>query len=498
MTDKKSEIPPIVQASASDNNRTQASGEHVSADADIGLEQTTKSKSRSVLTPVLLVLVLASAGFTAYVWQQQRQALSANIELSARLQRSVNAANQAAERAQQALSKVQDQAGQIALLETSLRDAIETQQALEQAFQTLTDKGSDLVLINDIDHLVTIAQQQLQLGGNVANAIISMETAQSQLARANRPSLAALQQTINGDLERLRAASTVDVSRLSGQLDTLNRLLADAPLLLPDDAAPAVNSQEGVKTAARSAANTGESTSPVPAPAADAAWWEKSWYVVNDWSRSAWGSVAHELTQLISVRRVDDSSALLMSPEQSARFRDNLRLRIMTAQLALMMRQPSVWDIETKTLLSLVSGRFDPQSDQVRQALKIAQDLADTSIALDLPRVDNSLRAIESLREESASSRQEQDSESSGFGSDSQNAEPTSNDPEISNPQPEDQSSPILEQKLENGMGQGEGAASNDPINAESAVLQRRQGFVVNTEDAMRHAVRTAHFVQRG
>src|SRR5690606_27477015 len=191
----------------------------------------------SLLTPVLLVLVLASAGFTFHVWQQQRQALDANTELSARLQRSVNAANQAAERAQQALSKVQDQAGQIAMLETSLRDAIETQQALEQAFQTLTDKGSDLVLINDIDHLVTIAQQQLQLGGNVANAIISMETAQSQLARANRPSLAALQQTVNGDLERLRAASTIDVSKLSAQLDTLNRLLADAPLLVPDDAA---------------------------------------------------------------------------------------------------------------------------------------------------------------------------------------------------------------------------------------------------------------------
>ena len=78
-----------------------------------------------------------------------------------------------------------------------------------------------MVLLNDIDHLVTIAQQQLLLGGNVANAIVSLETAQARLARANRPTLASLQQTINGDLDRLRASSTTDVASLSRQLEQL-------------------------------------------------------------------------------------------------------------------------------------------------------------------------------------------------------------------------------------------------------------------------------------
>src|SRR5690606_11784429 len=123
-------------------------------------------------------------------------------------------------------------------LEGSLRQFQDQVDGLDQAFQTLTDRGSDLVLINDVDHLVTIAQQQLQLGGNVANAVISLETAQAQLARANRPGLASLQQTLNGGRDRRRAASTVGSAALSTQLDGLSSLVSAAPLLVPDDAAP--------------------------------------------------------------------------------------------------------------------------------------------------------------------------------------------------------------------------------------------------------------------
>src|SRR5690606_38371368 len=140
----------------------------------------------------------------------------------------------AAEQARQALALAEEQSSRLAALEASLRESRAQTDSLQQAFQTLTDSGSDLVLINDVDHLVTIAQQQLQLGGNVANAIISLETAQAQLARANRPALASLQQTINGDLDRLRAASTIDIASLSSQLDELSNLVSQAPLMVPD------------------------------------------------------------------------------------------------------------------------------------------------------------------------------------------------------------------------------------------------------------------------
>src|SRR5699024_3318842 len=126
-----------------------------------------------------------------------------------------------------------DQADDIAALQKSLADTQAELQDLGQAYQRLTDRGNDLVLLNDIENLVTIAQQQLRLSGNVANAIMSLETAQAQLARASRPTMASLQQTINGDLDRLRTAQVVDVAAISVQLDELADLVARAPLLVP-------------------------------------------------------------------------------------------------------------------------------------------------------------------------------------------------------------------------------------------------------------------------
>ncbi|HUG59648.1 MAG TPA: uroporphyrinogen-III C-methyltransferase, partial [Candidimonas sp.] len=359
-------------------------------------------KSRPVLVPAFIIVLLIAAALAAALWYQQQQFKQTSAGLAAQVSTGVSTANQAAEQAQQALSQLQEQSRQIASLENALTESREHVESLEQAFRNLTDSGSDLVLLNDVDHLLTIAQQQLQLSGNVANAVISLETAQAQLARANRPGLASLLQTINGDLDRLRAASTVDIAALSTQLDELSALVSEAPLLVPDDAAPAI-------------VESAPTPSPVPAIAASnnssndgtAPWWRQALDTADDWSRSAWSSISQDLGQFITVRRVDDPTALLMSPDQATRFRENLRLRIMTAQLALMMRQPKVWQAETEALVKAVESRYDQKSQQARQALKLARHMADTSIELKLPTVTNSLQAVEALREASAKSAQD-------------------------------------------------------------------------------------------
>lgn len=339
----------------------------------------------------LLVVALAIA-----LWYQHRAH-------DAQIQSLQQAAAQAGQNASVALSRVQalestlqEQSGRLVQLDANVRDSRSQVDTLVQAFQTLTDSGSDLVLLNDVDHLVTIAQQQLQLGGNVANAIVALETAQAQLARANRPALASLLQTINGDLERLRAVSTIDVALLTSNLDTLAQLVSKAPLRVPDQAAPEpVNAPP---------AFDGFSVPAAPSLNADVsvAWWERALDAATAWSSAAWNSISHDLGQFISVHRVDDTAAMLMSPDQAARFRENLRLRIMTAQLALMMGQSKIWSTELDAVSSAIEARFDERSPESRQALKLARQLFDTPIDTTLPSVANSLKAIEVVREEGA------------------------------------------------------------------------------------------------
>jgi len=335
-------------------------------------------------------------GLSASLWVKNRQFDQAQAQFAAQLASNQNAAGRAGTQIGEAVSRLDSQESRIDDLQARLTEASAIIQGLDEALRSMTDRGSELVLLNDVDHLATIAQQQLQLGGNVRNAIVALESAQAQLARANRPGLASLQQTLNGDLDRLRAASTIDVGAFSNQLEELAMLLTEAPLIMPDEAG---------RLAGRvpdAAAREQPAPTVPPARAAGSPWWERAWDTTREWSREAWGSVREDLGQFIDVRRVDDAQALLMSPDQATRFRDNLRTRVMTAQLALMMRQPEIWKTETEAIVKAIETRYDEGSPLTRKALRMARGMADASIDARLPTVDNTLQALNALREEQA------------------------------------------------------------------------------------------------
>lgn len=347
---------------------------------------------------LLVVLILMALVLAAALYEQNRQYRVLQADFQRQHDDNVQLIQDAHGQAAQALSLAREQTAQVQDLRGALSATNSQLQELDQALQLMTDSGSDLLLINDIDHLVTIAQQQLSLGGNVANAIISLEAAQAQLARANRPNLAALQQSINGDLDRLRAVATVNLPALSAQLDELSDLIDTAPLLVPDTvatpnqpaAAPAVAPVQQTTTDADAAA-----------PAAVAGWqgWlQDGWH----WTQDAAGQVAQDLRGLFDIRRVGDSAALLMSPDQAQRFRDGLKQRTVTAQLALMMHQSRIWKAELDRVVRAIDQRYDMQAESSRQALTLARSLHDTPIEITLPTVGNSLAAIAAARDAEA------------------------------------------------------------------------------------------------
>lgn len=361
---------------------------------------------------LLVVLLLLGVILAAALYEQNRQYRILQADLQRQHTENTELIQQARDQAAQALALSHAQAAQVEDLRSTL-DATSSQvQEIDQALQLMTDSGSDLLLINDIDHLVTMAQQQLTLGGNVANAIISLEAAQAQLARANRPNLAALQQSINGDLDRLRAVATINLPALSAQIDQLSGLVGTAPLLVPDAAAPVGTVPAPVNASAPPAvAPTGQ------AAATDAAVSERAqWQVLATgawrWTRDSAIRISQDLRGLFDVRRVDDSAALLMSPDQASRFREGLKQRAVTAQLALMMHQSRIWKAELARIAQAIEQRYDMRAESARQALKLARELHDTPIEITLPGVGNSLAAVAAARD--AEAAQESDSPDDG------------------------------------------------------------------------------------
>lgn len=380
--------------------------------ADLPFRPRSRASGLSWSVTLAIVFLLLAALLGVALWFQQSRFEAAGRDVAAQVQAMSVQLAESRRESRQAIALVESHAGRIAELELALRDAQSQFAALDQAWQSFNKGMEDSMLASDLERLVTLAGQQMRLSGNVNNAAMALETAIATLVRAERPRFAAVQSAINADLERLRAVPIVDVQGISAHLDTLISLISRAPLLVPDAAAPRSARQlnpeaaqaAGPKPASSPSvdAATADASPQASGQAADTPWWGRALGDVGAWGKSVAALISRELSSVIHVQRVGDASALLLSPEQAAQVRANLRARLLTAQLALVMRQPALWKTELAEVESTLGSRYDPQAPDTIAALKLARELAATPVVVPLPDLSESMAALESLRSSEA------------------------------------------------------------------------------------------------
>lgn len=140
-----------------------------------------------------------------------------------------------------------------------------------------------------------------------------------------------------------------------------------------------------------------QSDAPEPADA-DASWWQRWRAEIASWPQRAAAAVGRELADMISIQRVDEAGALLLSPEQGAQLRANIRMRLLTAQVALLMRQPAIWTNEIDAVAAALAASYDARSPDTVAAQRLARELGQAEIAVKLPGLSASLAAAATLR----------------------------------------------------------------------------------------------------
>ena len=306
--------------------------------------------------------------------------------------------------ARQAIVLLDAQQLRIQQAEAALRDAQSQFAALEQVWQNFNKGMEDSMLANDVDRLLTVASQQLRVSGNVNNAILALEHGLSMLVRADRPRFASLQRAISADLDRLRGVATVDIPAASTKLEQLTNLLGKAPLLVPDEAVPGLMSARDRNASPRVAAPAVSGTTSTSSSAGvGEEWWQAIWRQVRASVKSSAAFIVRELSDVISVQRVTDKNALLMSPEQGALLRANLRARLLTAQMALLMHQSAIWQLELTTIEGAVASRYDAKSPETVSALRVLRELASLNVAIVIPDISESVAALEAVRQSDGS-----------------------------------------------------------------------------------------------
>ncbi len=365
-----------------------------------------KSSGLSLTSSLALIFLLVAVVAAAGAWFAQRRFETTIKQVGAQVLELKGLADDARRDARQAIVLLDAQQIRLQQTEAALRDAQSQFAALEQVWQNFNKGMEDSMLANDVDRLLTVAGQQLRVSGNVNNAILALEHGLSMLVRADRPLFASLQRAISADLDRLRGIATVDIPGVSAKLEQVTNLLGKAPLLVPDEAVPGLMSARDRNASPKVAAPAVSGSASVSASGSVAEeWWETIWRQVRASAKSSAAFVVRELSDVISVQRVTDKNALLMSPEQGALLRANLRARLLTAQMALLMHQSAIWQLELTTIEGAVASRYDAKSPETVNALRLLRELASLNVAIVIPDISESVAALEAVRQSDGSSK---------------------------------------------------------------------------------------------
>jgi uroporphyrin-3 C-methyltransferase len=174
-------------------------------------------KSSRLVVIVLLVL----AAVVVALWWDTRGRLGATQEELARRLQEIEAESRAARTlSRQAQDGMRDALAKVAALETRFTESQGQQMALEALYQELS-RNRDEWQLAEIEQVLAIAQQQLQLSGNVRAALLALQLAESRLSRADRPQFLPVRRALARDIERLKSLPALDLPGLSLALDRL-------------------------------------------------------------------------------------------------------------------------------------------------------------------------------------------------------------------------------------------------------------------------------------
>jgi uroporphyrin-3 C-methyltransferase len=314
-----------------------------------------------LVTQIALVLAALALAGTVWQWLDNRQrtvALEQTLtqrlsQFDERNRESLVLSKHAEETAAQASAKV-------ILLEQRFEESRSQQEALQTLYLELANNRDEWT-ISEVEQLLIIASQQLKLARNVRPALLALQTADARLQQLDKPQAHALRKIIGEDIQRLQALPSVDIAGMSVKLEALVDTADKLPLA--SDRHPRAIEP------------------PMP-----------------DWDSNPWRRLTQEIWQdiknLVRVERMDQPELPLLEPEQAYFLRENLKLRLLTARIALLQHDESTYRADLQLVDKWLKRYFNTQDAAARTALATLQQLSSSDISIEIPDVSESLNAV--------------------------------------------------------------------------------------------------------
>ncbi len=311
---------------------------------------------------IALMLAVLALAVAAWSWSDSRERIrDLKAELGRRLAETGQVTSETRLLARNADDAMRQASEKLAQLEAQLASSQQQQLSLEALYKDLS-QGRDQWALAEIEQVLLTAAQQLQLAGNVRAAIIALEGADTRLQRLDKPQFTPLRRAMAADLANLRAVPSLDEVGASARIEALVARHAGWPLA----SAQASEAAMAPRGAGRAA----------------------------DLGQELWT----EMKRLVQIRRIEGNEAVLLPPNQAYFLRENLRLRLLSARLALLAEDQAAFKADLEATIGILTRYFNTRDAGVAAALKEVRRLASLQIAHKLPGIDASLAALAALK----------------------------------------------------------------------------------------------------
>ena len=330
-----------------------------------GAQQTSLLPLIFALLALGVSIGLAVGGY--FIWTQLQQLTGEQADMEPRLEQKV----QPLQSHLQAISN-DWQAGRREI-EQQLGTLGDGQAALGERVSQLASRVGRSELgwtLAEVEYLLRVASESLQLRRDKRTAIAALKSADARLRELADPQLLPIREQLARELNQLREVPDVDFDGISLQLaDDLQRI-AGLPVAGSRYEPPEPNTTEFDST--RTAGN---------------------W---RDLPQVIWSA----LKELFRVREYDKPVTPMLPPERAWFLKENLRLQLAAARLALLREDQQTYKQALLTATTWLKTWFDSEDPAVTAMAAGLEKLASVDIHPELPDVSKSLQRLRQLQKQ--------------------------------------------------------------------------------------------------
>ena len=205
-------------------------------------------------------------------------------------------------------------------------------------------------LFSEADFLLNNALRKLVLDNDVDTAVSLLKLADETLAKVNNSQSAAIRSAINQDLKQLLSVAGVDQNAVMQKLSQLANTVDELPVLdvnFGDD---------------QNATKLSDS--------------------LSDWAENAEKSATSFLNHFIRISPKHGADRKeLLAPNQDIYLRENIRLRLQLAIMAVPRQQNELYKQSLEAVASWIRSYFDTNAEVTQSFLKSVDELSEVSIS---------------------------------------------------------------------------------------------------------------------